>query len=225
MQIKKLRESLLQLKIQRNEINIKGVLMSIGVIFALVLVGIVFISLFYLVSIYNSLVRFKNEYKNSFSQIDVQLQRRYDLIPNLVNVAKEYMAHEKETLEAVINARNQALKTETSLKKNPESSKAVKKFNAAEANLNKNMGSFLALFENYPDLKANTTMNDLMEELSSTENKVSFARQHYNDSVMQYNIGIQEFPNNFLAVFFNFANVDQLDLEDEEARKAIKVEF
>lgn len=199
--------------------------MSVGIIFSLILFGIVFISLFYLVSIYNSLIRFKNEYKNSFSQIDVQLQRRYDLIPNLVNVAKEYMAHEKETLEGVIKARNQALKSETSLKKNPESSKAVKDFNTAEASLNKSMGGFFALFENYPDLKANSTMNAMMEELSSTENKVGFARQHYNDSVMQYNIGIQEFPNNFLAGIFNFGNVDQLELESEEARKAVKVEF
>ena len=195
----------------------------VGVVVA-ILGGGVLIALF-CISIYNNIVKLKNEYKNGFSQIDVQLQRRYDLIPNLVNSAKAFMEHEKETLMGVIEARNQALNSEKALKKNPENSKAVKDFNMAEANLNKSISGMFALFENYPDLKSDSTMTNLMEELSSTENKISFARQAYNDAVMHYNVGIQQFPNNILAGIFNFGNVDQLELENQEARTAIKVEF
>lgn len=199
--------------------------MSVIMIVGLIFIGAIILFFGYIVSIYNGLVRLANEYKNSFSQIDVQLQRRYELIPNLVSVAKKYMAHERETLEAVINARNKALKSEKALKNDPSDPTAMKEFNQAEASLGNSMGSFLALFENYPDLKANENMNTLMEELTSTENKVSFARQNYNDSVMTYNIGIQQFPNNIIAGMFNYRNVMQLEVEEEKMRKAVKVEF
>lgn len=177
------------------------------------------------IGIYNKLVRLKNGYVNGFSQIDVQLQRRYDLIPNLVNVAKKYMEHERETLEAVIHARNQALASKDKLAQNPGNEGAAKSFNQAEGALNSSMTGFLALFENYPDLKANDNMKTLMEELSSTENKVSFARQAYNDAVMSYNVGREEFPAVILAGMFGFNHVAQLEIEDVKARKAVKVEF
>lgn len=199
--------------------------MSAVMIAGLVIVGLVLIVFFYVISVYNGLVRLSNEYKNSFSQIDVQLQRRYELIPNLVSVAKKYMEHERETLEAVINARNKALKSEQKLKEDPSNPNAVKQFAKAESQLNTSMGSFLALFESYPDLKANDNMKTLMEELTSTENKVSFARQNYNDSVMEYNIGIEEFPNNIIAGMFNYRRVSQLEVEEEKMREAVKVEF
>ncbi len=195
--------------------------MIVGIIF----IAAIFLFFFFVVSIYNGLIRLANGYKNAFSQIDVQLQRRYELIPNLVNVAKKYMEHERETLEAVINARNQAMKSESALKSDPSDPNAVKAFTKAEGQLGASMGKMMALFENYPDLKANENMKSLMEELTSTENKVSFARQNYNDSVMSYNIGIQEFPNNLIAGMFNYRNVAQLEVEDVKMRKAVKVEF
>lgn len=193
----------------------------VGLILLLVLAG----AFFYVVGIYNKLVRYSNGHKNAFSQIDVQLQRRYELIPNLVNVAKKYMEHERETLEAVIQARNQALAAKDALKSDPSSAQAAKNFAKSEGVLNSSMGGFLALFENYPDLKANDNMKTLMEELTSTENKVSFARQNYNDSVMHYNVGIQEFPANIFAGMFNFRDVPQLEIEDVQMRSAVKVEF
>ncbi len=199
--------------------------MSVGMMAGVFIVGGIFLFSFFIISIYNSIVRLANNYKNSFAQIDVQLQRRYELIPNLVEVAKKYMAHERETLEAVINARNKALKSEQSLKNDPANAQAMQEFAQAEASLGKSMGNFLALFENYPDLKANDNMKALMEELTSTENKVSFARQNYNDSVMHYNNGIQQFPNNLIAGTFNFNQVPQLPIEDEKMRSAVKVEF
>jgi len=195
-------------------------LIGLGVIGAVLLVFIISI-----ISIYNSIIRLSNGYKNSFSQIDVQLQRRFELIPNLVETAKKYMSHEKETLEAVINARNNAMKSTSSLSRDPSDVSSIKEFNQAEGVLNQSMGKFMALFENYPDLKASTTMNSLMEELTSTENKVAFARQSYNDHIMHYNNGIQEFPNNIIAGIFNFNHVPQLEIENVEMRKAVKVEF
>lgn len=195
--------------------------MIAGIVFVLVMA----IGFFYIVGIYNKLVRFANGYKNAFAQIDVQLQRRYELIPNLVNVAKKYMEHERETLEAVIQARNQALAAKDSLKSDPSSQQAAQQFAKSEGALNASMGGFLALFENYPDLKANDNMKSLMEELTSTENKVAFARQSYNDQVMHYNVGIQEFPANIFAGIFNFRDVPQLEIEDVKMRSAVKVEF
>lgn len=192
-----------------------------GIVAGVVIIG----GFFYVVGIFNKLVRLANGYKNAFAQIDVQLQRRYELIPNLVEVAKKYMAHERETLEAVIHARNQALAAKDSLKADPSSDQAAKNFAKSEGALNSSMGGFLALFESYPDLKANDNMKSLMEELTSTENKVGFARQNYNDSVMHFNVGIQEFPANIFAGMFGHTTVPQLEIEDVKMRSAVKVKF
>lgn len=192
-----------------------GTLITIIVIVAIVL---------YFIAIYNKLVELKNRFKNAFSQIDVQLQRRYDLIPNLVETAKAYMAHERETLTAVIEARNQALAASKAAAAHPENGSAMRALSSAEGALSGAMMKFFALSENYPDLKANTTMNGLMEELTSTENKVAFARQAFNDAVMQYNTYREQFPNSLVAGT-RFPAAELLELEDKEARKAVKVSF
>ena len=198
-----------------------GTVLIIGLVF---IVG-AFLFIGYLISMYNGIVRLANVYKNSFSQIDVQLQRRFELIPNLVETAKKFMDHEKETLEAVILARNQAHSAAQALKADPSNAGAAKNFNKTEGALGASMGSFMALFENYPDLKANENMKALMEELTSTENKVSFSRQNYNDSVMTYNIGIQQFPQSIIANMFQYRDVPQLEVEDVKMREAVKVQF
>lgn len=196
--------------------------MSIGlIVFLVIIIGVIG----YLVAIYNGLVRGRNQFKNAFAQIDVQLQRRYDLIPNLVETAKGYLKHERETLEAVIQARNQAQAASKNASAHPEDSGAIGALGAAEGVLTGALGRFFALAEAYPDLKANQTMQQLMEELSSTENKIAFARQHFNDSVMDYNNQREQFPNNLVAGPFNFQPAKMLELEDKEARKAVKVEF
>src|SRR6202521_3151205 len=156
------------------------------------------------VVIYNGLVSFPNRFKNAFAQIDVQLKRRYDLIPNLVETAKGYMAHERQTLEAVIAARNSAHSANQKAAADPTDAAAMQQMAAAEAGLNGALGRMFALSEAYPDLKANQNMVQLTEELTSTENKIAFARQAYNDAVMTYNIGIQSFPDNMIAGFGNF---------------------
>jgi len=190
-------------------------------IFIAVIIGIIF----YLVSIYNQLVALKNQFKNAFSQIDVQLTRRYDLIPNLVNTAKGYMKHERETLEAVISARNSAATANKAAADNPGDATSMKELAAAETMLTGSLGKFFALSESYPDLKASETMSSLMEELTSTENKVSFARQSFNDSVMQYNTYMEQFPNSFIANRYAFQTANLLKLEEPAARKAVKVSF
>ena len=177
------------------------------------------------ISIYNRLVASRNQFKNAFAQIDVQLTRRHDLIPNLVETAKGYMAHEKDTLEAVINARSAAVSGLKNAARDPSDPEAMKALAEAEQGLSGALGRLFALSESYPDLKANENMMQLSEELTTTENKVAFARQAYNDSVMGYNTLRESFPNNFFAGWFNFAPAELLEIEDEVKREVPKVEF
>jgi LemA protein len=181
--------------------------------------------IFLLVSIYNGLVTARNAYKNAFAQIDVQLTRRYDLIPNLVETAKGYLKHERETLEGVIAARNGAVSGLQAAKANPGDPQAMQQLAGAENILTQSLGKLFALSEAYPDLKANQTMMQLSEELTSTENRVSFARQAYNDAVMSYNNRREVFPNSFIANSFNFAPAQSLEIEKAEMRAAPKVSF
>jgi len=177
------------------------------------------------ISIYNRLVAGRNRFKNAFAQIDVQLTRRHDLIPNLVETAKGYMSHERETLEAVVNARNMAVAGLKDAAKDPSDPEAMKKLAAAEQGLSGALGRLFALSEAYPDLKANENMMQLSEELTTTENKVAFARQAYNDSVMEYNTLCESFPNNLFAGWFSFKMAELLEIEDEAKREAPKVSF
>jgi len=196
--------------------------MSVTSIVSLVVLALV---LFYLVSLYNKLVTLRNRFKNGFAQIDVQLQRRHELIPNLVESAKAYMKHERETLEQVMAARTQAVSATRAASAHPEDGRAIKGLGTAEGVLNRALANFQAVAENYPDLKANTTIQQLMEELTSTENKVGFARQAYNDAVMQYHTAREQFPSNFVAGFFGFKPTEYLEIENEEAKKPVKVSF
>lgn len=193
----------------------------------LVVLAIVAILLFWLVGLYNRLVSLRNRYKNGFAQIDVQLKRRYDLIPNLVEVAKGYMQHERGTLEAVINARNQASSAAQQAAANPGDAAAIGALAGAESALSGSLGRLFALAEAYPDLKANQTMAQLMEELTSTENKVSFARQAYNDAVTTYNTARETFPTLLIAGSFGFTEATLFEIEDTAAfeRSPVKVSF
>ena len=178
------------------------------------------------IGIYNGLVAMRNRFKNSFAQIDVQLKRRYDLIPNLVEVAKGYIKHERETLEAVIKARNVALAASQAAGANPGNPAAMQQLGQAEGALTGMMGKLFALAEAYPDLKANQNMLSLQEELSSTENKVAFARQAYNDSVMEYNTKRESFPDTIFAGMFGFQAAELLQAtESAEEKKAPKISF
>jgi LemA protein len=185
---------------------------------------VVFVALF-IVGIYNKLVTLRNRFKNAWAQIDVQLKRRYDLIPNLVETAKGYLKHERGTLEAVIAARNAAASANTRVAADPANPEAMKQLIAAEGTLTGSLGRLFALAEAYPDLKANTTMLQLMEELTSTENKVAFARQAYNDSVMAYNTQREVFPSSIVAGLFNFAAAELFVVDKAEQREAPKVSF
>ncbi len=181
---------------------------------------------FWIMGVYNGLVTARNRFKNAFSQIDIQLKRRYDLIPNLVEVAKNYMKHERETLEAVIAARTQAVSANSRASADPADTAAIQQLAQAEGGLSASLGRLLAVSEGYPELKANENMIQLSEELSSTENKIAFARQAYNDSVMQYNIGVEQFPANLIAGMFGFRSGELLQAtESAEERKAVKVSF
>lgn len=186
---------------------------------------VIAVAVIYLVSIYNRLVSLRNQFKNAFAQIDVQLQRRHDLIPNLVEAAKAYLVHEKSTLTQVMEARNNAVSAQKDAAKDPGDGTKIQRLGGAENLLTKALANFYAVAENYPDLKANETIQQLMEELSSTENRVSFARQAYNDGVMNYNIFREQFPNNVIAGMFAFKETSQLELESPEARQVPKVAF
>ena len=188
--------------------------------------GIILLVIIIVAAIYNSLITLRNRYKNSFSQIDVQLKRRYDLIPNLVETAKGYMKHERETLEAVINARNSALSASQKASGNPGDPAAMKDLASAETLLTGTLGRLFALAENYPDLKANENMLQLQEELTSTENRVAFARQGFNDAITAYNISCEKFHHTIIAGMFNFSLAQLLEsTEAPEERKAPKVSF
>ena len=191
----------------------------------LVLLGLIVLFVLFLVGIYNRLVTLRNRFKNAFSQIDVQLKRRYDLIPNLVETAKAYMKHERETLEAVIQARNQAVTAEGRAAANPGDASAMKGLMGAEAALTGAVGRLFALMESYPDLKANQNMAQLTEELTSTENRVAFARQAYNDAVTDYNTAREKFPNVFIANSMGFTAAPLFEIEIQEERQAPKVQF
>ena len=193
-----------------------------------ILVGTLVIAVSWVIGLYNGLVVLKNRFKNAFAQIDVQLQRRFDLIPNLVEVARKYMAHERETLEAVIAARSAAQSGLSAAKANPGDPGAMAQLAAAQGQLNAGLGRLLAVAEAYPDLKANQNMMQLTEELTSTENKVAFARQAFNDAVMGYNNRREAFPGNIFAGMFGFAAATLLDIpvdKRDQVREAPKVSF
>lgn len=199
--------------------------MKLGLITALLIIGPIILILLWVVGAYNRLVGLRNRFKNAFAQIDVQLKRRYDLIPNLVETAKGYLKHERGTLEAVIAARNVASSASARAAQAPGDAAAMKELSGAEAALTGTLGRLFALAEAYPDLKANTTMMSLMEELTSTENKVAFARQSYNDAVMVYNTARESFPSNIVAGMFNFAPAELFVVDRPEEKIAPKVQF
>lgn len=196
-----------------------------GLILAIVGIVIVLVLVIWVVAMYNGLVRARNGYKNGFAQIDVQLTRRHDLIPNLVETAKGYIKHERETLEAVIQARNSAIAAQGRASANPGDPNAMQDLSQSENMLTQTLGRLFALSEAYPDLKANQNMMQLSEELTSTENKVAFARQAYNDSVMQYNTAREVFPNSVVAGAFRFDAAQLLEIESAEKRATPKVSF
>lgn len=199
--------------------------MSAVLLVLLVLLGIVVVAVMTVVGMYNGLVTLRNRYKNAFSQIDVQLKRRYDLIPNLVEVAKGYIKHERETLEAVVAARNAAYSAGQQAAKNPGDAGAMTALGGAEGLLSGALGRLFAVAEAYPDLKANQNMLALQEELSATENKIAFARQAYNDSVMLYNTKREVFPTSIIAGMFNFQEAHLFEIEQPAEREAPKVSF
>lgn len=197
--------------------------MSTGTIILLVVLVLIAV---YALYIYNRMVAFHNRVKNGFAQIDVQLQRRYDLIPNLVETAKTYLQHERETLTQVTEARNQAASAKDQAAQRPDNAAAMQELSQAEGGLSSALGRLFALNESYPDLKADQTMADLMEELSTTDNRVAFARQNFNDTVMFYNTYREQFPNSLIAGPIGFRPAEQLELDDPEAaRQPMRVSF
>jgi LemA protein len=200
--------------------------MSGGLIAVIVIGGLLLLLVLLAVAAYNALVVLRNQYKNSYAQIDVQLRRRYDLIPNLVETVKGYMGHERDTLEAVIKARNNAFNANQRAAANPGDPATMEELNRSEAQLSAGLGRLLAISEAYPDLKANQTMATLQEELRSTENKIGFARQGYNDAVTAYNSKRQSFPSVIFAGMFGFTDATLLEsIEAPTQREAPKVSF
>jgi LemA protein len=199
--------------------------MGTGTIALLVILAVIVFAIMFFVSIYNRLIQLKNRFKNAFAQIDVQLKRRYDLIPNLVETAKGYLKHEREVLEAVIKARNMASSAMEKAAADPGNSEAMQGLIGAESTLSGTLGRLFALVEAYPDLKANQNMMQLSEELTTTENKVSFSRQAFNDAVMAYNTSREVFPNNIVANMFAFKEAQLFELKTEVEREAPKVSF
>ncbi len=197
-----------------------GLLTGLGMVFLIVL-----FLLFYVISLYNGLVTLRNRFQNAYAQIDVQLKRRYDLIPNLVETAKGYMKHERETLDAVIRARNTAMAAGKQAAENPGDPKAIQNLSTAEVALSGSLNRFIGLSEAYPDLKANQNMLALQEELTSTENKISFARQAFNDAVTAYNTATELFPNNIVAGMGNFQRAALWELTEPEQKEPVKVSF
>jgi len=199
--------------------------MIIGLIIAAVVVVCLLGVVGFVIGGYNKLVTLRNRFKNAYAQIDVQLKRRYDLIPNLVETAKGYIKHERETLEAVTQARNIAYAAAKTAASNPGDSSAVKSLASAESGLGGALSRLMMVSEQYPDLKANQNMMQLTEELTSTENKISFARQAYNDSVMVYNTDREIFPSNLIASMFNFGPAEMFVIDKPEQKDAPKVSF
>jgi LemA protein len=199
--------------------------MGTGSIVLIVIVAVIVLGILFFVAIYNKLIQLKNRFKNAFAQIDVQLKRRYDLIPNLVETAKGYMKHEREVLESVIKARNQASSAMEKASADPGNSEAIQGLIGAESVLSGTLGRLFALVEAYPDLKANQNMMQLSEELTATENKVSFARQAFNDAVMAYNTAREVFPNNIVANMFAFKEAQLFEIKVEAEKEAPKVSF
>jgi len=195
--------------------------MTSALVFLVVVVG--FIA--WVASMYNRLVGLRNRFKNAFAQIDVQLKRRYDLIPNLVETAKGYMKHERETLEAVVNARNQAASASEQAAQSPGDPNSMQGLAGAESALTGALGRMFALMESYPDLKANQNMAQLMEELTTTENKIAFARQAYNDSVMVYNTQCSVFPSVIIANSMGFHQAELFEIDDPAEKETPKVSF
>jgi LemA protein len=198
-------------------------MLAVWILIAVVVVGLILVVI--VVGMYNKLVTFRNRYKNAFAQIDVQLKRRYDLIPNLVETAKGYLKHERETLEAVIAARNQAASAGQAAAANPGDPSAMKSLGSAEGALTGALGRLFAVVEAYPDLKANQNMMALQEELTSTENKIAFSRQAYNDAVTYYNTQREMFPTVIIAGMFNFQEANLFEIEEPQQREAPKVSF
>ena len=191
----------------------------------LIFLGVIAVLAVFVFTIYNRLIVGRNQYKNAFAQIDVQLTRRHDLIPNLVETARGYMKHERETLESVIQARNSAVTGLKAAAADPGDPNAMQQLAGAENQLTQALGRLFALSEAYPDLKANQNMMQLSEELASTENRVAFARQAYNDAVMSYNNLREVVPNNIIAGMFSFQPAQLLEIEDKSMREAPKVSF
>ena len=191
----------------------------------LVFLAVIAVFVVFLIGIYNSLINLRNRVKNAFAQIEVQLTRRYDLIPNLVEAVKGYMKHERETLEAVINARNSAVSSLDTAKLDPSNAAAMQQLGQSEGALGAALGRLFALSEAYPDLKANQNMMQFQEELSSTENKVAFSRQAFNDAVLTYNNKAENFPNSIIAGMFNFELASFLEIESPEKREVPEVSF